>query len=61
MDKRAKIFTYIAIAAILVVLVCIAVVTKFSGGAPNVIAYAEKGTTGGIYLEYNVKESNSRV
>lgn len=45
MDKRAKIFTYIAIAVILVVLVCIAVVTKFSGGAPNVTAYAEKGTT----------------
>lgn len=45
MDKRAKIFTYVAIAVILVVLICIAVVTKFSGGVPNVTAYAENGTT----------------
>lgn len=45
MDKKAKIFTYIAIGVILLVLIAIALVTKFSGGVPNLTAYAESGVT----------------
>lgn len=45
MDKKAKIITYIAIGVILLILIGIAVITKFSGGAPDLTAYSEGGLT----------------
>ena len=45
MDKKSKIFTYIAIGVILIILVCIAIFTRFSSSVPGITAYSESSTT----------------
>ena len=45
MDKKAKIITYVAIGVILLILIGIAVITKFTGGVPGLTAYSANGTT----------------
>ncbi len=43
MDKKTKVITYIIILVILIILIGIAVLTKFSSEAPNVMAIANSG------------------